>query len=171
MISPTTSNQRAAKGRNGLRSKRKAGASKVILTSVIAIVIIGVVAASAFLIFSAGRSPSTGADITCSSVKPGNAGVAISIYSGASNSANAPGYTPDKIVVVIGTNNTVTWTNDDSAHHTVTTSSAPSGASFNSGDMGQGATYTCTFTQPGTYQYYCKYHSWMVGTIVVEASK
>jgi plastocyanin len=52
----------------------------------------------------------------------------------------------------------------------VTSTSAPQGGSFNSGNMSAGATCTHTFTVPGTYQYDCVYHSWMTGTIVVKAS-
>jgi plastocyanin len=95
--------------------------------------------------------------------------VPISITNGASSRSDAPGYSPDIVTLVIGVNNTVTWTNDDSAAHTLTSSSAPSGASFNSGNMNIGATCTHTFTVPGTYRYFCKYHSWMTGTIVVKA--
>jgi plastocyanin len=95
--------------------------------------------------------------------------VAVSIPNGAGNGPQAaPGYAPDKITVVIGVNNTVTWTNNDPIHHTVT--SSPGNGSLNSGDMAQGATYTYTFTTPGTYNYVCVYHSWMTGTVVVLAS-
>ena len=67
--------------------------------------------------------------------------------------------------MVIGVNNTVTWVNNDNAAHTVTAKDG----SFGSGNMGSGSSYTYTFTTPGTYRYYCAYHSWMVGTVVVEA--
>jgi plastocyanin len=97
-----------------------------------------------------------------------NSGIQISILSGVSNSANPPGYSPDKITLVVGINNTVAWTNNDNVHHTVTASSCPEGASFDSGKMNPGAVYSCTFSAPGTYQYYCDYHSWMTGTSVVE---
>jgi plastocyanin len=142
------------------------GISKIVTISVI-VLIIAVASVTIFLLVSSGKSPSSGANISCST-SPSSSAVQISIYSGASNSANPPGYSPDQVYLVIGKNNTVTWTNNDSAHHTVTSSSSPSGASFNSGDMGQGATYSCTFTEAGIYHYYCKYHSWMTGTIVVE---
>jgi plastocyanin len=74
-------------------------------------------------------------------------------------------FSPEAITVVIGVNNTVTWVNDDNAAHTVTASDG----SFTSGNIGSGGVYTYTFTTPGTYRYYCAYHSWMVGTVVVEA--
>jgi len=101
-----------------------------------------------------------------------SSGVAVSIPSGAGSPSGAPGYSPDKITLVVGANNTVTWTNNDSAHHTVTSSSVPSGAtSFNSGDLAPGATYSYTFTTPGTYTYICNYHTWMTATVTVVAGK
>ena len=72
-------------------------------------------------------------------------------------------YLPDQVTVVIGVNNTVMWVNNDSAAHTVTAK----GGSFSSGNIGSGGAYTYTFTTPGTYRYFCIYHSWMVGTVVV----
>jgi plastocyanin len=96
--------------------------------------------------------------------------IQVSIYSGAASSSDPPGYTPDSTTLVIGVNNTVTWTNNDSVHHTVTSTSAPSGGSFNSGNMNPSATNTRTFPFAGTYNYDCTYHSWMIGTIMVKAS-
>jgi plastocyanin len=96
--------------------------------------------------------------------------IAVSIPQGAgAGPSAAPGYAPDKIVVVIGVNNTVTWTNNDNlASHTVT--SVSGNGSINSGNMVFGAAYSYTFTTPGTYNYYCVYHSWMTGVVVVKSS-
>jgi plastocyanin len=146
----------------------KKGVSKTLPIAIVVVVLI--VGIGGLLYLSTSRSASsTGTNISCSSQASSSA-IQISITPGASSSSNAPGYSPDSVTLTIGKNNTVTWTNNDSVHHTVTTSSAPTRASFNSGDMAKGATYTCTFTTPGTYNYYCTYHSWMTGTIVVEAS-
>ncbi len=46
-------------------------------------------------------------------------------------------------------------------------------ASFDSGDQELGVRYTYTFTEPGTYRYFCRYHGdvggvGMAGTILVE---
>jgi len=90
--------------------------------------------------------------------------VSVSIPPGSGNAVQVS-YLPDQIVVMIGVNNTVTWVNNDSAPHTVTANDG----SFSSGDMGSGARYTYTFTKPGTYSYNCIYHSWMIGTVIVEA--
>jgi plastocyanin len=84
--------------------------------------------------------------------------------------SGAPGYSPDTITVVIGVNNTVVWTNDDSVIHTVYSSCTPAGvAAFNSPHIAPGATYSQTFTVAGTYTYYCTLHSWMSGTVIVKS--
>jgi len=82
---------------------------------------------------------------------------------------NGPGapFAPQTITLKIGVNNTVTWTNNDpkGITHTVTSNQGL----FHSGDMAGGATFTCTFTAPGTYYYRCLYHPLMVGTVYVES--
>jgi plastocyanin len=83
----------------------------------------------------------------------------------------ASNFQPPTITLVIGVNNTVVWTNNDGAPHTVTATSVPSGATkFDSGNLSPGATFTYTFTAPGTYKYDCTYHFWMQGTIIVNQS-
>jgi plastocyanin len=95
--------------------------------------------------------------------QPTNA-VRVSIIPGAGSYAT--GYAPDNITVVIGVNNTVVWTNNDNEPHTVTASDG----SFDSGNMNPGATFTYTFTKPGTYRYICTYHPWMQGYVIVVGS-
>ena len=137
-------------------------------------ILIGTIAAAGVTVFYA-STPASGSNGSCAAVDSRSissaAGVHISLYSGAGNPSKSPGYSPDKVILVIGVNNTVTWTNDDSATHTVTSTSAPSCASFDSGNLNSGAAYTHTFTVPGTYQYDCRYRGWMTGTIVVEARR
>jgi plastocyanin len=139
---------------------------KVIIVAIVAIVV--VVAGVAYFMVSSNTAPPNSS--VCSASGSGTTPLQVSIYKGSANSADPPGYTPDNITLVIGVNNTVTWTNNDSVHHTVTSTSAPAGGSFNSGNMNSGASCTHTFTVAGTYQYDCAYHSWMTGTIVVKAS-
>ena len=57
---------------------------------------------------------------------------------------------------------TVMWSNSSSLPHTVTASGA-----FDSGILMPGATYSYTFSSPGTYSYTCILHSGMVGTVTV----
>jgi plastocyanin len=101
----------------------------------------------------------------------GSEGAAFQIVlpSGAGSSQSLS-FSPENVTLVIGVNNTVTWTNDDNAAHTVTSTSVPSGASgFNSNNLNPGAEFTYTFTVPGTYTYHCSYHPWMKGTIIVKS--
>ena len=73
-------------------------------------------------------------------------------------------FNPDKIEIEAGT--TVTWTNEDSAPHTVTATkgddldAALSGL-FDSGDLQQGDTFSYTFDKAGDYYYECTIHASM----------
>ena len=52
-----------------------------------------------------------------------------------------------------------------------TNASVPEGATpFNSGDLKAGDVYAHTFTQPGTYKYFCGHHEsdMMLGTVIVD---
>lgn len=72
-------------------------------------------------------------------------------------------FLPTTNTVPAGT--TFLWTNADSAVHTVTALDG----SFDSGRMGPGATYLWTFTQPGTYDYFCAIHpSSMRASVLVQ---
>jgi plastocyanin len=70
-------------------------------------------------------------------------------------------FQPASIEVPAGS--TVTWTNTGGAPHTVT---ADNGA-FDSGQLAPGASFSQTFTTPGTYTYHCDIHPRMTGTVVV----
>lgn len=59
----------------------------------------------------------------------------------------------------------VAWINDDNLTHTVTADDG----SFDSGDLQPGATFTRTFSVPGTFPYHCKYHKGMTGTVITGA--
>jgi plastocyanin len=71
------------------------------------------------------------------------------------------GFTPANITIAVGS--TVVWTNNGGIPHTATDS-----GKFDSGELNVGATYQFTFTTPGTYNYVCSYHPYMVGTIIVQ---
>ena len=100
---------------------------------------------------------------TVSAQAPEN--VSVSIVPGAGTNTSSRGFSPDSITVVLGVNSTVVWTNNDSSPHTVTSNTG----AFSSGNLAPGQTYSYTFTAPGTYEYHCTYHPWMVGTVVVKA--
>ena len=77
---------------------------------------------------------------------------------------------PAEISVDVG--ETVVWSNDDTAAHTVTSGSAAYGAdgNFDSGLFMAGTTFEHTFDTAGTYPYYCAVHPWMVGVVIVGAA-
>lgn len=70
-------------------------------------------------------------------------------------------FSPSTITVKAGT--AVTWTNKDAITHDATSSPAL----FGSGGLAQGATYSFTFANPGTYSYKCTIHPSMTGTVIV----
>ncbi|TLN18856.1 hypothetical protein FDZ74_06555, partial [bacterium] len=70
-------------------------------------------------------------------------------------------FSPADIKVHVGT--TITWTNSDSAPHTV---SATDG-SFESGTLNQGGTFSYTFSKEGDYAYFCANHASMKAMVSV----
>jgi len=57
----------------------------------------------------------------------------------------------------------ITWVNDDNMIHTVTADNA----SFNSGDMNPGNSFSYTFNTVGTYNYHCVHHIGMTAVVTV----
>jgi len=76
-------------------------------------------------------------------------------------------YVPSLIVIEKGKH--VTWVNEDSAFHSVTSGfyTAPTEL-FDSGYLDPFESYTLTFDEVGTYDYFCTLHPWMQGQVVVE---
>jgi amicyanin len=70
-------------------------------------------------------------------------------------------FNPATLTVPVGA--TVTWTNQDEEPHTV----AAKDGSFHSPGMDTHATYSFTFSKPGSYDYICSIHPFMTGTVVV----
>lgn len=86
---------------------------------------------------------------------------------GASITISNFSFRPGSLTVKAGT--TVTWRNAEDSPHTVTADDG----SFASGTLSLGDSFSFTFDQPGTYDYYCEFHgasghTGMSGTIVVE---
>ncbi len=73
-------------------------------------------------------------------------------------------YHPNPITVTAG--RSVTWTNNDSAPHTVTADDG----SFTSGTIASGGTFTHTFATMGTVAYHCTIHQSMHGSVDVQAA-
>lgn len=99
--------------------------------------------------------------------------VQVSIVPGASVLTD-DAYSPNPVEVTVG--QTVVWTNDDTAFHTVTSGTvgaADAGKLFDSGLAGpnalisKGKTFEHTFDTAGEYPYFCTLHPAMVGTVIV----
>jgi plastocyanin len=75
-------------------------------------------------------------------------------------------YLPYSLTIQVG--DTISWSNDDTAAHTVT-SGTPNGIDgvFDSGLFMSGNTFDYTFDKSGTYPYFCMVHPWMIGEIIV----
>lgn len=71
-------------------------------------------------------------------------------------------YGPTVANVKVGT--TVTWTNNDTDPHTVT---SMDNGPIKSQTMQQGDTFKYTFTTPGRFEYLCTIHPFMTATVVV----
>ena len=72
-------------------------------------------------------------------------------------------FDPPQLTVKAGT--TITWRNEDDIPHAI----ASAERMFKSKALDTDDGYSFTFTQPGTYAYFCSMHPHMTGTIVVQS--
>jgi len=66
-------------------------------------------------------------------------------------------------------NSTVTWENDHTSSHTITSGTPTQGPNgiFDSGELSQNGTFEFTFTEDGIFDYYCTTHPWMKGVVTI----
>ncbi|MDA4121281.1 MAG: plastocyanin/azurin family copper-binding protein [Thaumarchaeota archaeon] len=134
----------------------KSGRGKIIAIVVIVIVVIAGVAAYYLFLGKGSSTP-----------------VSISISGGTGNSNGALSFNPQILAVVVGRNNTITFTNNDNTNHSINFNIVPAGVSNSTiGDsiLMAGQSYTVTLTVPGSYQYHCVFHNWMTGMILVKSA-
>ena len=76
-------------------------------------------------------------------------------------------YLPYEVDVAVGA--TVTWSNGDTAVHTVTSGNPTDGVDelFDSSIFMSGETFEFTFNDAGTFDYFCMVHPWMAGIVNV----
>ena len=92
----------------------------------------------------------------------------VSIPVGASVPTNGQFYEPNNVDTSVGS--MVTWVNDDTAPHTVTSGivennrPTPDG-SFDSGIINPGDSFPFVFDKAGEYPYYCTIHPFMTGKV------
>jgi plastocyanin len=92
----------------------------------------------------------------------------VSIANGASVPTNEEFFVPDPVRITVGS--MVTWKNDDTASHTVTSGTVqnntptPDGR-FDSGILNAGDSFPFVFDKAGEYPYYCTIHPWMTAKV------
>lgn len=79
-------------------------------------------------------------------------------------------YIPNKLPVRTG--ESVSWFNKDTAIHTITSGTPGDGpdGNFHSEDLMPGFKFSNTFDESGEYPYYCMYHPWQTGVVIVEGA-
>src|SRR5215213_5241741 len=92
----------------------------------------------------------------------------VSIVNGASLPTNEEFYAPDIARITVGS--MITWKNDDTTSHTVTSGTVrnntptPDGM-FDSGILNAGDSFPFLFDKAGEYPYYCTIHPWMTAKV------
>ena len=76
-------------------------------------------------------------------------------------------FNPSSVSIMKG--DTVVWSNDDTAAHTVTSGSPANGPSgmFDSSLLIGGKSFEHTFDSSGSIDYFCMVHPWMTGSVQV----
>ena len=93
----------------------------------------------------------------------------VSIVQGSSSPSISKAYDPSPLTVKTGTS--VTWTNNDSSIHTVTSGlpeNGDVGTLFDSSLINPGNTFVHVFDKQGTFDYSCTLHPFMHGQIIVK---
>lgn len=136
--------------------------NKIILT----IVVLAVVGISAyFLFFSSGSKEPAAENLAPIAIPTATPSATVSkTPAPASVSVNISNFAfnPPTLIVKKGTK--VTWVNNDSAPHTVT---SDSGSLLNSPTLALGQSFSFTFSNLGTFNYYCAIHPMMKGSVIV----
>lgn len=120
-----------------------------------------------------GTDGPTGTDIDPTpQLTPDSATVSITLGSGVPDCETTNDcYDPSTVTIDAG--GTVTWNNDDTAGHTVTSGTPAAGPDgvFDSSLLASGASFDHTFETAGTFPYFCMVHPWMVGVVVVDPAE
>jgi amicyanin len=94
--------------------------------------------------------------------------MALVVMNGNANAADAQvkiaNFTFEPLVLTVKVGTTVTWVNDDDIPHLV----SEKDGKFRSSALHTDATFSQTFKDAGTIEYFCVLHPHMTGKIVVE---
>jgi aldose sugar dehydrogenase len=111
-------------------------------------------------------NPNTVTNMTLGTKAPG---MTVSIVTDAAIMGDNA-FQPNPLTIKVGDN--VTWINNDTVMHTVTSGSGPNdpneGKQFNSGLLAEGQAVIHTFKRVGEFNYFCLVHPNMIGKIIVK---
>jgi len=85
----------------------------------------------------------------------------------ASGSVTIADFTFTPATITVNQGDTVTWNNNGPTPHSATANDG----SFDTGILKKGETSSHTFSQPGSFSYFCKPHPFMKATVVVQAAQ
>jgi YVTN family beta-propeller protein len=86
--------------------------------------------------------------------------------SGTAASVSIAGFAFGPQAITVKAGSSVTWSNDDGSPHTVTFKDGSAGAK----SLSPGEKFTRVFDRAGTYEYFCSFHPYMTGRVVVSAN-
>ena len=95
-------------------------------------------------------------------MRPASTAAASSSGGGVTIKMQNIAFDPKSVTVKVGQK--VTWTNDDTVDHNVT---SQSGETIKSDNFGKGGTFSFTPTKAGTIKYVCTIHPGMTATLTV----
>ncbi len=132
---------------------------KSIVAKAYTIITVLFVVCSVFTISCQRTTPPSGSPVLPSGSTPGTPSTALP-----ANKVAIEGFAFKPATLNIPAGTTVTWRNNDSATHTITARDN----SFDSGSLSRDSSFSFTFKQKGTFEYYCKIHPSMMGKVIVE---
>ncbi len=99
------------------------------------------------------------------SATPSSEVPAAAIPSSASVTVNIKNFAFDPPALTVKAGTQVTWVNNDTVSHTVT---SDSGSLLNSGTLAPGQSFSITLNTAGSASYHCKFHPMMKGSVIIE---
>ena len=115
-----------------------------------------------FLVMIVGVSPVFAQTTHVVKIPTGAANPDAPYFYSVQNTGNTKG------IVQVFPNDSVVWKNADTVEHTVVAETLDNSAIlFDSDLIGDGEQFQYTFTELGVYEYFCKLHPWMSGTVNV----
>jgi plastocyanin len=111
---------------------------------------------------AAGCGSSNSGSTSSGSSSSSSTGAASSSGGGVAIKMQNIAFDPKAVTVKVGQK--VTWTNDDSVDHNVT---SQSGETIKSDNFGKGGTFSFTPKKAGTIKYVCTIHPGMIATLTV----